>query len=105
MSDTIQQGAADNHRKDWRGLLLLPFKAYVAVAYIFFQIVFAGVSRKLRIDAAAYVWMGYTLCFSVFIFMAVYHAFTKRRRAALAKLGFAAAAGALWWLMLPYLAD
>ena len=91
-------------KQDWRGLLLWPFKAYVAVAFIVWQVLFFDVPRRARDDAAiAYIWMGYMIAFWVLLIMAARYGLTKRRGAALSSLGFAAVAAIFWFLMLPYL--
>jgi hypothetical protein len=92
-------------KQDWWGLLLWPFKAYVAVAFLVWQFLFTGIPRRAHDDAAtAYIWMGYTIAFWVLLIMAARYGFTKRGGAALSSLGFAAVAAIFWCLMLPYLA-
>ena len=92
-------------KQNWRELLLFPFKAYVAVAYITLQIMFASLPHRARVeDATVGVWLGYALCFWLLLIMAAYYGLKKRRRAALSSFGFAVVAAIFWFLLLPYLA-
>ena len=89
----------------WASLLLLPFKAYTALAY--FAVVIGIGSLPPRADytdAGGVIVLGYIVCFVVFCLAAMIQRSIGPKRAYLSSCGFAAADGVFIVLMLPYLA-
>ena len=88
--------------QEWSKFALLPFKAYVVIAFLMAMFC----SKGLRADTTIlFLILGYVLSFFVLLFAALAQFVSGRRETAFASLVFAGLAFVFGWQLLPYLAS